>query len=196
VLARRRSSGLAILLSAALWASLAGCHTSGSGAASTPLPDGGFPEVQRPTVVMDFDAPASDGTSDSPRVGAIPAVGGSNDASVPPPPPRWDAGPDVGGGAGAYVCSVLAQDCPQAGRRQGCYIGPDGVPVCQLAGDFTENSVCEEQQQCAPGLICVEVNGGGVGGTCQRACDPRLPGACGVGSCRPLAWITLGYCAP
>ncbi len=179
----------------ALWALLAGCRTSDPGAAGTPRPDGGFGGVPPPTVVTDFDAPPADASDLAPgRVGVIPAVGANLDASAPPP--RWDAAPDAAD-AGAPGCNLLKQDCvPSGGARQGCYLGPTGTPICLLAGDFGESSVCEEQAQCAPGLICVEVNGGGITGTCQRVCDPAALAGCGVGTCQRLAWVTFGYCTP
>jgi hypothetical protein len=159
----------------------------------TPTPDGGFAEVPRPTVITDFDAPG-DSVTDVRRTGVFPAVGGNNDAS--PPPPRWDAAPDASADA-PTACSILLQDCPlTTGGRRGCYLGADGVPLCLLAGDFPENAVCEDQQQCLPGLICVEVNGGSGTGSCQRACDPTVAGTCGVASCLRLAFVPIGYCSP
>jgi hypothetical protein len=105
------------------------------------------------------------------------------DAPVPTGPDVPGPGADAGGGC--TPCSLLSQAGCSA--RQGCY--PSGASACCApAGDFPENNPCGEDQQCAPGLLCIN-------SLCLSLCDLAAP-KCGP-SCVPFGrYPGVGYCAP
>ena len=129
-------------------------------------------------------------TSLSGNVGSTPVH--STDAIVDKPSNRP---PDVAGGppdGGAPMCNLVRQDC--TGNR-GCYPGTGGA-TCRPAGGLVENVPCEQDDECAPGLVCADVFAG-TGRLCEPICDTTAVRPCPDNrNCRPLGGSLVGSCEP
>ena len=91
-------------------------------------------------------------------------------------------------------CDLLAQDCTAAGEA--CYlIEPStGTTGCMTAGSLPEGGACTTQGQCAPRLVCVASQAGGLT-VCVPLCDTRATAPCASGTCTALPSLDpVGYC--
>jgi hypothetical protein len=90
-------------------------------------------------------------------------------------------------------CNLLRQDC---GSGRGCYPVSSAFPSCQQAGSLGEDTPCAEDNECAPGYLCVDVFSGG-SRLCERVCDATAVSPCAAGRiCQPFTGSTIGYCQP
>jgi hypothetical protein len=83
-------------------------------------------------------------------------------------------------------------DCPEPSVF-GCYVGPNGPPVCDCRGTSPEDGPCGPYNSCVPGFSCVQLQGGVA--TCVRTCR-RNGSDCPSGTfCSMLPGnIDYGYC--
>ncbi|MEM1416542.1 MAG: hypothetical protein AAGH15_16645 [Myxococcota bacterium] len=77
-----------------------------------------------------------------------------------------------------------------------CLATVAGPTVCLLGGEAVEGAFCSFSDDCAPGLICVDLDVEGSVPRCQRACDARSPVCGGLLECQPVGdpAANLGFC--
>lgn len=102
-------------------------------------------------------------------------------------------------------CNLFSQDCASADGGQGCYPVSSGGQGCLSAGTRALGSGCNNNQECAPGSICVSVSPGpvdggtedaSVSGACLRLCNPAAAtsGCSAAEHCTALTGTSWGFC--
>jgi hypothetical protein len=171
-----------------------GCKADQDAPATVPT-DATWEAAPGRVIVTDIDPSIFDRPDAADSAGRdVGGAGGSAEEprrDAPAGPDRMIFRPGVDASTGG-PCSLLKQDCPPGSA---CYPDRAGNGTCQQPGGIGESGPCFEHQECAAGLLCVDVLGGAP--LCQRICDPRAPNSCGrADACKAFPASTVGTCAP